>query len=287
MSALPNRFEPDRLPTWPYPTLFAHRGGGVLAPENTLAAIKVGHAHSYAAVEFDVKLSADSVALLMHDSTLERTTDGRGKIAAHSMAELERLDAGSWHSAAFKGERIPRFSAVAKYLHGLGLMANVEIKPCEGRETETGRMVAELCVELWQDRFVKPLISSFSVDSLRAARAAAPGLPMGFLTRTPQEEHLALLAELDCVSIHCHHEHITPDLVKLFHGHGYRVLTYTVNDEERVRALLAMGVDGIFTDQLEAMAKRFAHQLNDAGKPMVDPLEDQGADWLSVAPPMP
>lgn len=271
---------------WPYPTLFAHRGGGIHAPENTLVAIKTGHAHSYAAVEFDVKLSGDSVAILMHDSTLERTTNGRGRVADMVASELESLDAGVWHSEVFRGERIPRFSAVAKYLHGLGLMANVEIKPCEGREAETGKMVAELCVELWQDRFVKPLVSSFSVDALKAARAVAPDLPMGLLVKIPGAEHLPLLESLGCVSLHCHHEHITADLVRMFHGDGYRVMTYTVNEPSRVNEMLALGVDGIFTDQLELMAKKFAHQLNDAGKPLSDPVE-LDIDWQSVVPPMP
>jgi glycerophosphoryl diester phosphodiesterase len=277
---------PETTANWPYPTLFAHRGGGVHAPENTLAAMKTGHAHSYTAVEFDVKLSGDSVAMLMHDSTLERTTNGRGRVVDKTMAELEMLDAGAWHSEAFRGERIPRFSAVAKYLHGLGLMANVEIKPCEGREAETGRIVGELCVELWGDRLVKPLVTSFSVDALRAARATAPLLPMGLLVKVPAGEQLALLAELRCVSLHCHHEQITADLVRLFHREGYRVLTYTVNDEARVNELLAMGVDGLFTDQLETMARRFPHQLIDAGRPMRDPTEDN-QDWLAAVPPMP
>ena len=257
---------------WPYPTLFAHRGGGALAPENTLAAIKAGHANLFAAVEFDVKLSGDDVAILMHDDTLERTTNGHGRVADKTMAELETLDAGAWHSEAFRGERIPRFSAVAKYLHGLGLMANVEIKPCAGREAETGRIVAELCEELWRDRFVKPLMSSFSVDALKAARTAAADLPIGLLVRVPGEEQLPLLESLRAVSLHCHHEHLTADLIRLFHRHGYRVMTYTVNEPDRLRELLAMGVDGIFTDQLELMAKKFGNQLVDAGRPMSDAL---------------
>ena len=256
------------------------------APENTLAAIKTGHAYAFAAVEFDVKLSGDSVAILMHDSTLERTTDGEGRVADKTMAELEKLDAGAWHSEAFRGERVPRFSAVAKYLHGLGLVANVEIKPCEGRETETGRMVAEMCVEIWRDRFVKPLVSSFSVNALEAARAASPDLPMGLLVKIPGEEHLSLLKSLDCLSIHCHHGHITADLIRLYHDHGYRVMTYTVNEPDRVSELLAMRVDGMFTDQLELMARKFPDRLSDAGKPISDPHE-LDIDWRTTVPPMP
>ena len=243
----------DREPlmkAWPYPTLFAHRGGGKLAPENTLAAMKCGYAHGYGAVEFDVKLSADNIAILLHDDSLNRTSNGDGMAAQYTMVELEKLDAGSWYGDKYAGERIPRFSAVANYLHGLGLMANVEIKPCPGREAETGKLVAELCVELWRDRLVKPLITSFSVAALRAARLAAPAAPMGLLVEAPNELQLELLQSLKCVSLHCQHSGLTAEHVRFFHGHGFHVLTYTVNDVDRAAELLAIGVDGIFTDNL-------------------------------------
>jgi glycerophosphoryl diester phosphodiesterase len=271
---------------WPYPTLFAHRGGGTLAPENTLAAMKCGYAHGYGAVEFDVKLSADNIAFLLHDDTLDRTTNGQGAAAQTSMADLEKLDAGAWHSNAHTGARVPRFSAIAHYLHGLGLMANVEIKPCPGREAETGKLVAELCAELWRDRLVKPLMTSFSVDALQAARKAAPDAPIGLLVDVPGESHLQALQALKCVSLHCHHAELTASHVRFFHDYGFHVLTYTVNEAARVSQLLAMGVDGIFTDNLADMAKRFPAQLHDGGRAM---REEQVFDvnWLNVVPPMP
>lgn len=275
----------NAMKNWPYPTLFAHRGGGILAPENTIAAMKMGHAHSYAAVEFDVKLSQDSVALLMHDTSLERTTNGRGFVAEKSIAELETYDAGAWHSEQYRGERIPRFSAISKYLHAQGMMANVEIKACPGREIETGCMVAELCEELWRDRLVKPLITSFSVEALQAARIATADLPMGLLVEIAEEQNLPVLEQLGAVSIHCDHQHISADLVRLFHGHGYHVMTYTVNEHPRVAALLDMGVDGIFTDNLEVMAKHFPAQLSDAGKRMHDPV-DPDFVWPTTVPPI-
>lgn len=274
----------NQIKNWPYPTLFAHRGGGSLAPENTLAAIRAGHEHSYVAVEFDVKLSRDGVALLMHDETLDRTTSGRGLVAGKSMAELDILDAGAWHSEQYRGEHIPRFSTVSTYLHVQGMMANVEIKPCPGREAETGTRIAELCDELWRDRLVKPLVSSFSLASLRAARAAAPELPIGVLVKIPAREHLVLLEEFRAVSIHCEHEHINEELIKLFHQNGYRVMTYTVNEPARAAALLEMGVDGIFTDNLEVMAKHFPAQLVDAGRAIRAPESDSFVWPLSVPP---
>ena len=273
------------MKNWPYPTLFAHRGGGSLAPENTLAAMKIGRAHSYCAVEFDVKLARDGVALLMHDATLARTTDGTGFVAEKSIDELENVDAGSWFGDQFRGERIPRLSAVSRYLHAQGMMANVEIKPCTGREVETGQTIAQLCEELWSDRLVKPLVSSFSVDALHAARAAAPNLSIGLLVEIPEERNLQLLEQLNAVSIHCRHDHLSADLVKLFHRHGYRVMTYTVNETSRVSALLAMGVDGIFTDNLEVMAKTFPAKLSDAGNPIRDPV-DPAFIWPVTVPPI-
>src|SRR6187549_733019 len=99
---------------WPYPRLIAHRGGGSLAPENTLAAIRTGHARGFTAVEFDVMLARDNVPMLMHDDNVDRTTSGRGAMTTHDSAALARLDAGSWHSAAFKGEPVPTFAAAAK-----------------------------------------------------------------------------------------------------------------------------------------------------------------------------
>ena len=102
------------LPPWPYPHLVAHRGAGTLAPENTLAAMRVGASFGYKMVEFDAKLSQDQVAILLHDTDLDRTTNGRGKAADHPYATLAKLDAGIWFSAAFRGEPIPTLEAVAR-----------------------------------------------------------------------------------------------------------------------------------------------------------------------------
>ena len=126
------------LPPWPYAKRAAHRGAGRLAPENTLAALRLGHAHGYRMAEFDVKLSADGVAFLLHDATLDRTTTGRGRADALPWRELSLLDAGSWHSAPYAGEPLPTLAAVARYCRANGVAA----RPCgrgagvpPGRET--------------------------------------------------------------------------------------------------------------------------------------------------------
>ena len=168
---------------WPYPRYVAHRGAGKLAPENTLAAMREGYAHGYRMVEFDVKLSADGVPFLLHDDTLDRTTDGTGRADALPWAKLAQLDAGSWHSAIYAGEPLPTFSAIARWALANGVACNIEIKPMPGSEGDTGAAVARAAAAYWRAARVPPLLSSFSEDALAAARAAASGIAAGAARR--------------------------------------------------------------------------------------------------------
>ena len=242
---------------WPYPRIFAHRGGGTLAPENTLAAFRLGQSLGFHAHEFDVKLSRDKVSVLLHDATLERTTNGEGQAADFDYAELAKLDAGGWHSPQFAGEPVPTFARVAELLRSKGTMANVEIKPTPGLERETGSQVAAEAAKLWSGGAVLPLVSSFSFDALMAARQAAPGLPLGWLSRKITEEDWPRLEALGAVSIHTNHTRLNaPDIPRL-KAAGYRVMVYTVNEIETAQRLFDMGVDGLFTDNLREFAERF------------------------------
>ena len=242
---------------WPYPRIFAHRGGGSLAPENTLAAFRLGQSLGFAAHEFDVKLSKDGVAILLHDPTLERTTNGKGRAADLRWEELRALDAGSWHSEAFRGEPVPSFEEVARLLRPAGTLANVEIKPTPGAERETGERVAVEAARLWKDAAVPPLLSSFSFEALMAAKWAAPALPRAWLASRFSEEDWDRMAELEAVAVHTNHTKLDPANVPRLHENGYRVLAYTVNDVEAAERLFAAGIDGLFTDNLREFAVRF------------------------------
>lgn len=246
------------MKAWPYPKLFAHRGGGSLAPENTLAAFRIGQSLGYRAHEFDVKLSGDGVAMLLHDTTLKRTTNGRGRAADHEWARLLELDAGSWHSKEFAGERIPSFEDAAQLLVHHGDMANVEIKPTPGVEHETGLAVAALAAQLWAGAHVAPLLSSFSFASLMAARESAPELPRGWLVdEFDEREDWRRLEQLGAVSLHTNHRKIGAALIERLHAKGYRVLLYTVNDVARAKQLFAAGADALVTDNLREFASAF------------------------------
>ena len=246
---------------WPYPRIFAHRGGGSLAPENTLAAIRLGQSLGYAGHEFDVKLSKDEVAMLLHDDTLDRTTDGRGRACELGWAELCRLDAGGWHSEAFRGEPLPGFDAAARLLLSRGTLANAEIKPSEGFDRITGERVAGEAQALWRGAAVPPLLSSFSFEALVAAKETAPQLPRGWLTKEFDDGDWERLEALEAVSLHTDHRRRDRIDIARLHDKGYRVLLYTVNDVATAAEVFAAGVDGIFTDELRLFAERFPEAI--------------------------
>lgn len=237
----------------PLPRLIAHRCGGILAPENTLAGLRVAAASGYRGVEFDVMLSANGTPVLIHDETLERTTNGRGRVDETSDAELARLDAGSWHGAQFAGEPVPSFGAAGGLCLALGLWANVEIKPSRGRASETGRRVALEAQHIWSG-LPPPLLSSFSIEALAAAREAAPDLPRGLLCVAPPADWLAVCRRLGCFSLHCSRRHFSMQLLEETRAAGLPLLVYTVNEPDDARHLLDAGAAAVFTDRLDLLA---------------------------------
>lgn len=239
---------------WPYPRLVAHRCGGTLAPENTLAGFDACVKYGYRMVEFDAKLSADNQLFLLHDDTLERTTNGHGAAALHAWRELSELDAGAWKDAQFAGTRLPTLAQAAERCARDGLAANIEIKPCAGRDEITGRLVAAGALTLWHTQQPAPLLSSFSFDALAAARDAAPSLPRGMLFDDLPADWLRIVRELDCVSVHADHAQFTEAQVAAIRAEGLRVLAYTVNDPARAQLLAQWGVDMICTDRLDTLA---------------------------------
>jgi glycerophosphoryl diester phosphodiesterase len=239
---------------WPYPAWIAHRGAGKLAPENTLAAFRVGASHGYRAFECDVKLSADGVPFLLHDSTLDRTTPARGIAGERPWAELSQLDAGAWHSRAYAGEPIPTLDAIAAFCLGNGHALNIEIKPTEGQEVQTGTAVAHAAARLWAGQAMPPLLSSFQADSLAAAQTAEPQLPRALLLESLRASWFDEAQTLGCVAVVTDHRLMDAGVIARLHGAGLRALVYTVNDADRAQQLLALGIDGIITDAVDRFA---------------------------------
>ncbi|RWR02406.1 glycerophosphodiester phosphodiesterase [[Pantoea] beijingensis] len=241
---------------WPYPAIVAHRGGGKLAPENTLAAIDVGARYGHTMIEFDAKLSQDEQIFLLHDDTLDRTSNGWGVAGELPWEKLRQLDAGGWFSREFQEERMPLLSQVAERCLQHGMMANIEIKPTTGLEYQTGKAVALAARSLWQGQ-TDPLLSSFSVEALEAAQRAVPELPRGLLLDEWDENWQAMTSALDCVSIHLNYRLLTPERVAMLKAAGLRILVYTVNQSDRARELLVWGVDAICTDRIDTIGPDF------------------------------
>jgi glycerophosphoryl diester phosphodiesterase len=239
---------------WPYPLWIAHRGAGKLAPENTLAAFRVGASYGYRAFECDVKLSADGVPFLLHDATLERTTGAAGEAGERTWAELSRLDAGAWHSRGYAGEPIPTLEQIAAYARANRLMLDLEIKPTPGNEPVTGEVVAREAARLWAGLAVPPLLSSFRPDALQGARKAAPELPRALLLDSLWNGWLDIARALDCVAVITEHKLMDEALLLQLHSAGLRGGVYTVNERERAEQLIAIGIDGIVTDAVDRFA---------------------------------
>lgn len=230
--------------SWPGPRILAHRGGGSLAPENTLGAIRLGASRGFKGVEFDVMLAGDGTPVLIHDETLERTTNGRGVVAGTPYSVLARLNAGN-------GEPVPTFEQAARLCRELGLWANVEIKPARGHERATGEAVAKMAADLWRGDALAPILSSFSSEALARAGDVSPGLPRGLLVGKVPADWSSRLRELACVALHCDYKHLEQASATAIRTAGYALLVYTVNETADASRLFGWGVDCVVTDALD------------------------------------
>ncbi|MBP6901598.1 MAG: glycerophosphodiester phosphodiesterase [Burkholderiaceae bacterium] len=239
---------------WPYPRWIAHRGAGKLAPENTLAAFRLGAAHGYRAFECDVKLSADGQPFLLHDATLERTTTGQGTAGEQPWSALSQLDAGAWHSRGYAGEPLPTLAGIAAFVRANHALLNIEIKPTPGVELETGRVVAAAAAALWADAAVPPLLSSFRPEALHGASETAPQLPRALLLDTLWDGWLQFASQLGCVAVVTNFRLMDAGLRQQLRQAGLRALCYTVNETEDAERLLALDIDGLITDAVDRFA---------------------------------
>jgi len=251
-------------PVWPWPRILAHRGGGTLAPENTVAGLRCGMAAGFRAIEFDVMLARDGVPVVLHDPGLGRTVRGSGSVFEHDALDLAAMDAGSWFGPAFAGEPVPLFDAFARLCMAHGIWMNIEIKPAPGYERETGHVVAQMTAALFADALASgdpaalPLLSSFSDVALAAAQTAAPTLPRACLISALGADWQARAQALGVRAIHTNHLHLSRQQARAVKDAGYGLFCYTVNDAGRARELLAWGVDAFCTDRIDLITPDFA-----------------------------
>src|SRR5260221_1631250 len=234
------------------PRIIGHRGAAQAAPENTLESFAEAKRQGAVWVEFDAKLTADNAVIILHDDTVDRTSNGQGPAAQKTLAALQALDAGAWFGAKWAGAKIPTLAATLAELDRLGLGYNLEIKPCPGRERETAPGIIAELRRLWPQGQPPhgrgPLLSSFAYDSLLEARQLAPDFPLGLLLEDDPADWGQPAAGIRAASVNGWHEKLTEGWARDIKSAGYQLLVYTVNDVDFARRLFSWGVDAVFTD---------------------------------------
>ncbi|WP_025899490.1 glycerophosphoryl diester phosphodiesterase [Sneathiella glossodoripedis] len=236
------------------PRIIAHRGASGLAPENTLAAIDLAAKLGIRSVEIDVMITADNQCVICHDHNVRRCTNGEGKVRLKTLSEIKELDAGSWFSSEFKGEKIPTLSEAMKLIAEREMSVNLEIKPLDGWQVPTAEIV---CAELkrLQSQLPPLLISSFNIESLQVVNKLLPDVPIGYLSDTLPHNWKERLSAVNAASLHMDCDFINRDIVNEVHEASIRLLTYTLNDPAKAKQFLGWGVDGIITDFPDRMSE--------------------------------
>lgn len=234
---------------------YAHRGASHDAPANTLAAFSLAAELGADGIEFDVHLSKDGEAVVIHDFTLEATTDGQGQVRDHRLAELRELDAGSWFDVAFAGQRIPTLQEVIDTV-GHRLQLNIELKTKglrdEGLASEVVRIVED------SNLSSRVVVSSFDPLVLHRVRKANPTIPLGLLYSTDQNLVLRKAWPrhfLPVQALHPHHAVVNGQYVDWARARGYRLHVWTVDDLDVMRELIRLGVDIIITNRPDLLGE--------------------------------
>jgi len=244
--------------------IIAHRGASGLAPENTLSAFNLAVESGAAMIELDVHLTRDHHLAVIHDATVNRTTNGQGAVADFTLAELQQLDAGSWFGPEFSGAQIP---ALTEVIQGVGgrCRLNIEVKQVEaGRNS---RPVEAVLLETLEAAGAAEshLISSFDWDLLTRIYQLAPQVKLAYLFSFLPWNLRKRMAGGMLTAIHPRHPIVSGRLIKAAHAQGLQVNVWTVDKPERMRKLAALGVDGIITNFPERglNTEDLFHQLND------------------------
>jgi glycerophosphoryl diester phosphodiesterase len=228
------------------PLIIAHRGSSAYMPENTLAAFKLAVNQQADAIELDTQLTADGKVVVMHDDTVDRTTNGNGRVKSMTLADMQALDAGS-KSGKNVSERVPSLADVFEAV-GQDLLINVELKNYTSPTDDLPEKVAELVTAFKLAERV--LLSSFNMLALIKARKALPKIHLGLLTFHGMSDptvRFKLIHFSPLFALHPYYEDVTPNLIQAVHRVKSRINAYTVKQPEAMRQLIDAGVDGLIT----------------------------------------
>lgn len=228
--------------------VFAHRGASTTHPENTLPAFVEARRLGADGVELDVRLAGDGVPVVIHDATVDRTTDGQGPVAGLAAAALARLDAGSWHGADFAGTPVPMLSEVLEWSGGTGMVVNLELKVSEPSEAvELARRVADVVAGCGARERV--IVSSFAPLTITETRHVDTRIETAVLFRRPLRRPVEHARRLGARALHPYWRLVQPRLVAAAEAAEMPVRAWTVNDPRQVARLAGLGCAAVVTDR--------------------------------------
>ena len=236
--------------------IFAHRGASGTRPENTMPAFRKAAELPIAGIEFDIHLTADGEPVVIHDETVDRTTDGTGWVKDMTFAEIRKLDAGSWFSAEFEGERIPSLREVLEQFHGTAHRLNIELKsdvlPYPGMREKVIRLVREFGLE------ERVILSSFDHVTIREVKREAPEIETGVLFMEILADAPGYAASIGADALHSAIPYAVREPGIRAAATGSLIRVFTVNSREHAEWLRRSGARAIFTDYPEEMARLFS-----------------------------
>lgn len=232
--------------------IISHRGAAAIAPENTLSAFRLAIEQGVDFIETDVRLTADGTPVLMHDPELDRTTNGTGPLATHTIEQLRALDAGSWFDPAFAGEPVPTLAEFVELLVPAPTRAFVELKG----EWSPEQVAAVVDLMRWHGLGMRVVFESFEVPTLELLRAHAPEFATMLLTRELSDEMLATAVALGASAIGAREQLFveSPEFVARIRDAGIGAMAYTLNTAEQWDRAATLGIDFIITDDPVALA---------------------------------
>jgi glycerophosphoryl diester phosphodiesterase len=240
----------------PYQGLIGHRGVAGLRPENTYSSFKYAAELGLNWVEFDTQLTKDRKWVVLHDASVDRTTNGKGLLTDLTLADLDELDAGHWFSPEYANERIPTLEETLLLCQFYGLQANIEIKGSKDDPLMHAECMYEFLQQNYSDSDSLPLLSSFDLDCLIALRKYFPNFPISFIVKDFTPDAIKICQEHSFTTLNCGVYNFTLENLKLATDNNLPILLYTINDPVVAHQWLDAGVTAIFSDRPDLLLKR-------------------------------
>ena len=226
--------------------IIAHRGASGYAPENTMAAFEKALEMAAEGIELDVHLTADGEIVVIHDHTIDRTSDGKGVVGALTLEEIRKYDFGAWFDPKFKGQRIPTLGEVFELLEDWDGLLNIEVKSGPILYPGIEEKLVDM-VKSWNFRG-RIIFSSFNHYSLRDIKALDPSMEIGLLYMAGLVEPWKYAKDLNAQALHPLYYNVVPELVAGCKENGIKLNPFTIDEEKEMEMIMRAGVDGIITD---------------------------------------